>query len=99
MANETEDKRLEKWKIAAKKYGELLEEMVEELRGKSEAVPAARILKDLAKKSIEIEHASKSFRYAVDRAVKSTPQPPQPPSEYELTAQKILNSLAKSPKG
>ena len=36
MANDIEAKRLADWKVASKKYCDLLEETVEELRSKSE---------------------------------------------------------------
>lgn len=81
MANDIETKRLTDWKVALETYCGCLEKMVEELRGKIEIVPATPALKALAKKSIEIKHASKSFRYAVNRAVDSAPPPP---AEYEL---------------
>jgi hypothetical protein len=76
MANDIEAKRLEDWKIASKKYCDLLEEMVTELRGKSEAVPATHVLTALNKKSVGIEHEGKSFRAAVKRTADSAPQPP-----------------------
>ena len=78
----TEAKRLADWKVASKKYCDLLEEMVEELRDKIETVPGQNSLADLAKKSEVIQRAGQCFRDDVDRAVKSAPSPPEPPWEF-----------------
>ena len=80
MANDSETKRLADWKIASKKYCDLLEEMVAELRDKTETVPVIPVLKGLAKTCAEIERAGQSFRFEVTQAVNSAPQPP---SEYD----------------
>jgi hypothetical protein len=85
MANDN-NKRLEDWKIASKKYCDLLEEMVTELRGKIEMVPATYALTALAKKSEVIQRAGQCFRDDVDRAVDRAPQPP---SEYDFAAKKF----------
>ena len=79
MANNPEAKRLEDWKSASKKYCDLLEEMVAELRSQIEIVPDPNALTTLAKKIKMIQRAGQSFRDDVQRAVDSTPQPP---SEY-----------------
>lgn len=72
----TEAKRLADWKVASKKYSDLLEEMVAELRDKTETVPVIPVLKGLAKTCVEIERAGQSFRCEVTQAVNSAPQPP-----------------------
>jgi hypothetical protein len=82
MAIDPETKRLADWKVAAKKYSDLLEKMVDELGHNTEVVPSTEALKDLAKKSIEIERASKSFRDDVNRAEKSAPKPPEKEPDY-----------------
>jgi hypothetical protein len=78
------DKYLEDWKVASKKYCDLLEEMVQKLRAESdsETVPATHILNGLAKKSEVIQRAGQCFRDDVDRAVRSAPQPPNPFNEH-----------------
>src|ERR1700693_5598069 len=50
MANDNEAKRLADWKTAAEKYCDLLDDMVKELRGKSDTVPATSNLKGLRTK-------------------------------------------------
>ena len=76
MANDIEAKRLADWNGALKTYCDGLEEIITELRGKRETVPATDALKKLSKKIIEIENAGKTFRYAVNRAVDSAPPVP-----------------------
>ncbi len=72
MAN-SGDKRLNDWQIASKKYCDLLEERIEELRGKIEIVPDPNTLTTLAKKSEVIQRAGQCFRDDVERALKSPP--------------------------
>jgi hypothetical protein len=72
------DKRLEDWKIASKKYCNLLEEVVEELRGKREVVPDENTLTELAKKIEVIRRAGQCFRDDINQASKSAPSPPSP---------------------
>jgi hypothetical protein len=76
MANDNEAKRLANWKTASESYLARLEEMVAELRDKTETVPVTPVLKGLAKTCVEIERAAQSFRFEVTQAVNSAPQPP-----------------------
>ena len=77
MANDSEAKRLADWNGALKTYFDRLGEMIAKLRNNTETVPNSFTLKNLSKESIAIEHASKSFHDAVNRAVVSTPLPPE----------------------
>jgi hypothetical protein len=68
MVNDTEAKRLADWKIAAKKYCDLLEEMAEELRRNINDVPNSHvILLALDKKNEEALRAGRSFQENIRR--------------------------------
>jgi len=82
MANDPEVKRLDDWKVASKKYCDLLEDMVKKLRDHEDAVPSSSILTALANNTRVIQRAGQSFRDDVDRAVRSAPPQAPPPSPY-----------------
>lgn len=71
------DKRLSEWKIASKKYGDLLNEMVTELQQNRETVPAEEVLREIDKKIEPIHHVGVVFRDDIKRAISSTPPPPK----------------------
>jgi hypothetical protein len=85
-----EEKRLADWKSTVQQYQTRLQEMVDALQSYSTKIPSSRILQNLRRISMKVEHAGKTFR----SEMRST-QPNDPPTRLEVEFSEEARRLAR----